>query len=135
MINGVPIYNGKPTQRPLNNTEIEKKFNELQSEFNNSMSSPLPLPPPFQSIKEIKQSEIDQFKIVEKEAIERGMGDLKQIQDIRERINEDILRKQVCVHNFQIIRIMNDDQRKIRTIAKLKICKYCNQTIPVSNLY
>lgn len=122
--NDIPIYDGKPTQRPLDTNLIVKQFKQLQGQYG-KREEEIPKDNPLLSnvVKEVKQSEIEQFEAVEREAVERNMTGF--VNDFRAKNNSKIeeinLRKLHCIHSYQPIQLVDNK----RVVMRYKICKLC----------
>jgi hypothetical protein len=122
--NDIPIVDGKPTQRPLDKNITMTKFKQLQEQYG-GREEDIPKNNPVLStvIREVKQNELDQIQAVEREAIERNMTGF--VNDFRaknnSKIEEDKLRKLLCIHSYQPIQLYDNK----RIVMRYKICKLC----------
>lgn len=115
------MFNGRPTQAPLNREEQKAAFEALKHQY---FVEPPPMPQfPLQATKEFKLTESEALKTMQQQMQERGM-ETQVIQKVEEKIQEnttkEVIKQFYCRHNFQRV-----NTRWNSIPINYKICQKC----------
>lgn len=120
MSSTLPIFNGRPTQPPLNRDQQKTAFEALKNSYFHEAP---PTPQfPVQPIKDYKLSEQEQLLAAQAQLKERGMKEplIKVEERLEEKKTADTIKSFYCNHNFQTV----NANWGVFPI-KYKICKKC----------